>query len=424
MRPPRRSAALGLLVLCLSLACSGDERGATGQPPVEDLRARAERLAAESLVVDTHIDVPYRLEEEPADVTVATESGDFDYPRAREGGLNVAFMSIYVPAAYQETGGARELAERLIGLVDGFEQSAPEKFAVAVSTEEVRGQFERGLISLPMGMENGAGIEDDLANLAHFYDLGIRYITLTHSENNLIGDSSYARERQWNGLSPFGREVVAEMNRLGMMVDISHVSDDTFYQVLEVTQAPVIASHSSCREFTPGFERNLDDEMLRALAANGGVVQINFGSAFLREDSNKQGMAGFTALAEYQQANELPDGDLALDEFRERWLEEHPTIYADIADVVAHIDHVVDVAGIDHVGLGSDFDGVGDSLPTGLKDVSDYPNLVYELLKRGYSDEDIRKVLGENLMRVWAEVERVAADLRDPAPPHAVPPGS
>ncbi len=401
---------LSLIALATLLTACGTAPEA--EAPAEDLWTRAQRLAEESLIVDTHIDVPYRLEEEMADITEATESGDFDYPRAHAGGLNVAFMSIYVPASYQETGGGKELAERLIEMVEGFESAAPDKFAVATSVADVREQFERGVISLPMGMENGAPIGDDLANLAHFHRAGIRYITLTHSANNLICDSSYARERRWNGLSPFGREVVAEMNRLGIMVDVSHVSDDTFYQVIELSEAPVIASHSSSRRFTPGFERNMDDDMLRALAGNSGVIQINFGSAFLREDANQASLQGFMALAAYQEENGLEDGDPALVEFRRTYLEENPQIYADIADVVAHIDHVIDVVGIDHVGIGSDYDGVGDSLPRGLKDVSTYPNLVYELLKKGYSEEDVRKILGENLMRVWAEVEAVAAEPR------------
>ena len=372
--------------------------------------AQAQRLASESIIVDTHIDVPYRLEEEMADISQETDGGDFDYPRAVAGGLNAPFMSIYVPASFQETGGAKQMAESLIEMVRGFEEQWPDKFAVATSVADVEEQFEAGKISLPMGMENGAPIEDDLANVEHFRDLGIRYITLTHSENNQICDSSYASERTWNGLSPFGEQVVAEMNRTGVMIDVSHVSDDTFYQVLELTEAPVIASHSSCRKYTPGFERNMDDEMIRALAANGGVIGINFGSAFLKEEAFRQGMEMWMAVGAFTEENGLEEGDPRIEEFQKAYLEEHPPVFADIADVIAHIDHVIDLVGIDHVGLGSDFDGVGDSLPTGLKDVSFYPNLVLELLKRGYSEEDVRKILGENFLRVWSEVERVASE--------------
>ena len=405
----RSPLALAIALSLIAAACAAPPEPAE---PVEDLVTRAERLARESILVDTHIDVPYRLEEEMADVSARTEGGDFDYPRAVEGGLDAAFMSIYVPASYQETGGAKELAERLIEMVRGFERDHPDKFAVAESVADVRENFERGVLSLPMGMENGAPIGDDLANVAHFHDLGIRYVTLTHSENNQICDSSYAVERTWDGLSPFGFEVVAEMNRLGVMVDVSHVSDDAFYQVIDTTAAPVIASHSSARHFTPGFERNMDDDMIRALAQNDGVIQINFGSAFLREDANKQSMEMYGELARLQEEEGLEDGDPRLEAFLEEWRAESPQIYADIADVVAHIDHVVDLVGVEHVGIGSDYDGVGDSLPTGLKDVSSYPNLVYELVKRGYSDEDVRKILGENLLRVWRAVEEVAAALQ------------
>lgn len=397
-----------LWTVCLVVSVAGCAAEAP-ETASEDLWTQAQRLAQEGVIVDTHVDVPYRLKGAMEDISQSTEDGDFDYPRAVEGGLNVPFMSIYVPAAHQETGDAREVAEELVAMVRGFEAQWPEKFAVATTVAEVREQFEKGVISLPMGMENGAGLEDDLGNVEHFHQLGIRYITLTHGENNLIGDSSYATERQWNGLSPFGREVVAEMNRLGIMVDISHVSDETFYQVLEVTEAPVIASHSSCRRFTPGFERNMDDDMIRALADNGGVIGINFGSSFLLQEANENGMARWQAIGAYQEEHGLDEGDPRLEEFERAYREEHPPVFADISDVVAHIDHVVDLVGIDHVGIGSDFDGVGDSLPTGLKDVAAFPNLIYELLKRGYSEEDVRKILGENLLRVWSEVERTAA---------------
>lgn len=394
----------------LLFSCGGEKPAAPMS--TETMRSQAERLAHDLVLIDTHIDVPYRLEEEPADISQATDSGDFDYPRAVEGGLDAAFMSIYVPASYQETGGAKQFADSLIDMVRGFEARWPDEFAVATSVADIRRQFGTGVVSLPMGMENGAPIGNDLANVAYFHDRGIRYITLAHSENNQICDSSYASERAWNGLSPFGREVVAEMNRTGIMIDVSHVSDDTFYQVMELTRAPVIASHSSCRAFTPGFERNMDDDMIRALAANGGVIQINFGSAFLRQDANQQGMAMWQALAAYQEEHDLEEDDPEMEAYQDEYLAEHPRIYSDISDVVAHIDHVVDVAGIDHVGLGSDFEGVGDSLPTGLKDVSDYPNLIYELLARGYSEDDLAKLCGENLLRVWSEVERVAAEMQ------------
>jgi len=259
-------------------------------------------------------------------------------------------------------------------------------------------------------MENGAPVEGDLANLRHFHERGIRYITLTHSENNHICDSSYAKVKQWNGLSPFGREVVAEMNRLGIMIDISHVSDATFYQVMELSRAPAIASHSSCRKYTEGWERNMDDAMIELLGEKGGVIQINFGSAFIHPEAHKQSEAFWEELKVFNKSRgavEDADDEPAKD-FRKKYWETHQRIFADVTDVVDHIDHVVQLAGIDHVGLGSDFDGVGDSLPTGLKDVSQYPNLIREMLARGYSEQDVSKVMGGNLLRVWSEVEAVA----------------
>ncbi len=401
------TAMLGGLALAACQAPATDD----GDPPVTPAPSseqRAQRLATETLIVDTHVDVPYRLGEEMADISQRTDGGDFDYPRAVAGGLDAPFMSIYVPASYQE-GGAFDFAESLIDLVEGFERQWPDKFRVATSVDEVVANFEAGVMSLPMGMENGAPIEGDLAKLRHFHDRGIRYVTLTHGENNHICDSSYARERTWNGLSPFGREVVAEMNRLGMMIDVSHVSDEAFWQVMELTEAPVIASHSSLRHFTPGFERNLSDEMVVALGDNGGTVQINFGSAFLTAAANAHSREYYGARGAYAAENGLEDGDPELEAWSEAYLEEHPPVFADVSDVVAHIDRVVELAGIDHVGLGSDFDGVGDSLPTGLKDASQLPNLIAALLDAGYSEADVEKILSGNVLRVWREVERVAA---------------
>ena len=373
-----------------------------------DVSVRAAELAKEFVILDGHVDVPYRLVEGMEDISQSTKTGDFDYPRAIEGGLDVPFMSIYIPASFQESGGAKDKADELIDMVAGFEEQWPEKFKVITSPSEVSALHGTGVIALPMGMENGAGIEDDLANLEHFHDRGIRYITLTHSENNLICDSSYAEERTWNGLSDFGREVVGEMNRLGIMIDVSHISDDTFYQVMELSQAPVIASHSSARAFTPDWERNMDDDMIRLLGEKGGVIQINFGSSFLLESAKVQGSEYWDALQVEAESLGVGPNSPALEEFNKTYWMDREKIFADLSDVVAHIDHVVEIAGIDHVGLGSDFDGVGDSLPTGLKDVSYYPNLIRALLEAGYTEEDIQKICSGNVMRVWEEVEDVA----------------
>ncbi|HSG51301.1 MAG TPA: dipeptidase, partial [Rheinheimera sp.] len=370
-------------------------------PANVDSGSRAQQLAQQFIIVDTHIDVPYRLHKDWEDVTVATKRGEFDYPRARQGGLNAPFMSIYIPASYERTGGGYQLANQLIDNMEALVGRAPDKFAMAYTTADVEQQFGSAKISLALGMENGTPIEGKLENLQHFYDRGIRYITLAHSESNHISDSSYDLRRRWNGLSPFGKELVVAMNNIGMMIDISHVSDAAFYQTVELSKVPVIASHSSLRSYTPGFERNMDDDMIRALAKNGGVVQINFGSSFVTQMANQYGAMRKAAA---KQAG-VPDDDAFETEFRKK----HPYPFATLDTVLDHIDHVVKLVGIDYVGIGSDYDGVGDSLPIGLKDVASYPNLVEGLLKRGYSEADIEKVLSGNLLRVWREVEAYAA---------------
>jgi membrane dipeptidase len=383
--------------------------------PETDFRVEAMLLAHETLVIDTHIDLPNRLQKKPDDVTVRTEDGHFDLVRAREGGLDAAFMSIYVPASLQETGGGRELADELIDLVENLAARAPESFAVARSVDDVRALFAEGTFALPMGIENGAAIEDDLSALQHFFDRGVRYITLSHSEPNLICDSSYSTDRPSGGLSPFGREVVSEMNRLGIMVDISHVTDDTFFQAIEVSNAPMIASHSCCRHFTPGFERNMTDEMISLLAERGGVIQIAYAPGFLSEPAQKQSSDLWATMRKYREEN-----DIAMDspEFNERiglYYEQDPKVETSVSDVADHIEHVIELVGVDHVGIGSDFDGIF-SGPTGLEDVSTYPNLIEELLRRGLSEQDIRKICGENLLRVWSEVERIAEELQASQP--------
>ena len=374
------------------------------------LKKRAYELAHTYIITDGHIDVPWRLNDGYEDLSVRTEGGDFDYIRAKEGGLDVPFMSIYVPSSYQETGGAKEKADSLIDLVHRIANDHPDKFEVAYSPNDGDRIFSQGKIALPMGMENGAPIEDDLNNVAYFHKRGIRYITLTHARDNLICDSSYDTTNTWGGLSPFGRQVVAEMNRVGIMVDISHVTDAVINQVLDMAKAPVIASHSSCRKFTPGWQRNMGDPEIKRLKENGGVIQINYGSSFVTQASQDKRQANTDKIAAYAKKNGLEQEDEELKVYAKKVSKDNP-IYADITEVIDHIDHVVKLAGIDHVGIGSDYDGVGDSLPYGLKDVSSYPNLIYHLLKRGYSDEDIAKICYKNVWRVWREVERVAANL-------------
>jgi membrane dipeptidase len=317
-------------------------------------------------------------------------------------------MSIYVPASFQKTGGARKRADQLIDLVEGMAKQHPDKFAVATSPDQIAANSEAGRVSLPLGIENGAAIEDDLANLAHFHARGVRYITLTHGEDNLICDSSYSEARTWKGLSPFGEKVVAEMNRLGIMVDVSHISDQAFDRVLAVSKAPVIASHSSARHFTPGFERNLDDARIKVLAAAGGVVLVNFGSSFIDQRARDYFDAMSEAVKKQVEGRDPPPGEAERDELRVAYAASHPPVFATVEQVADHIEHIARLAGVDHVGFGSDFDGVGDSLPTGLKDVSQYPNLIRVLLDRGWSEADIEKVCGGNLLRVWRAVEQHA----------------
>ena len=403
-----RSAFLLLVITTFALAgCQSNSTDSTAERASMNIDARADSLAQAHIIVDGHIDVPYRMRRYREDIGDSTEAGDFDYPRAKAGGLNAPFMSIYLPVELQNDAGAsKALAEELINMVEGFAEEHPDKFAIATSPADVRAQFEEGLVSLPMGMENGSGLEDDLANVEYFYDRGIRYITLTHAKHNRIGDSSYDEDApRWNGLSPFGEEVIREMNRLGMMVDISHVTDSTAYDVLEVTQAPVIASHSSARHFTPDWERNMGDDLIQALAENGGIIMINFGSSFLRSDYQDASDPVQDSINQYFADNDIDPGSPEALRYRYEMRKTNPV--GTVADVADHIDHVVGLVGVDHVGLGSDYDGVF-ALPEGLLDASTYPNLIAELLERGYSEEDIQKILGGNALRVWAEVEQVA----------------
>jgi membrane dipeptidase len=366
---------------------------------------KAIKLTKETILIDTHIDVPYRIYNKWDDVTKATDGGDFDYPRAVKGGLNAPFMSIYIPAhlEFEGKGKSYQLANQLIDGMEAIAQRAPDKFAIASSTTDIEAQFKQGKLSIAMGMENGSPIEGDLKNLQHFFDRGVRYITLAHSQSNHISDSSYDIRRKWKGLSPFGKELVTEMNNIGMLIDVSHISDDAFYQVMKLSKTPVIASHSSLRKYTPGFERNMNDDMLLALKENGGVIQINFGSSFVTAKAGSWGK-------QLKNKKELvkKEGTKLSQDFDAAYRAKNPYPFASLAQVLDHIDHVVKLIGIDYVGIGSDYDGVGDSLPIGLKDVSSYPNLVQGLMDRGYSDKDIKKILSGNTLRVWKKAEEYA----------------
>ena len=375
-----------------------------------DVSDKAYSIAQKTIIVDGHIDVPYRINRNWADVTKATSDGDFDYPRAKQGGLNAPFMSIYVPASLDDSPDSTQLAHQLIDSVEAIVSRAPEKFAIATSVADVEQQFKNGLISLPMGMENGSPLQGDLNNLKTFYQRGVRYITLAHSQSNHISDSSYDLRRKWKGLSPFGKKLVKEMNDIGMIIDISHVSDDAFYQVLELTKVPVIASHSSLRTFTPGFERNMNDDMLKALAKNKGVIMINFGSIFVSREAlawRDRFNAARDALLEAE-GEDSPKLASFADDYRAKY----PYPFSTLEQVLDHIDYVVETVGVDYVGIGSDYDGVGDSLPTGLKDVSSFPALVQGLLDRGYSERDIKKILSGNVLRAWRAAEDYASSYR------------
>ena len=363
-----------LIIITMLISCSEE---------IEKISS--EDLAKKLTIVDMHIDTPYRLwrqnlnGDEIDDISKRTLKGDFDYPRAVSGGLNVPFFSIYTPASTQIDSTSHEMAVSLISMIEDIVTLHSDKFFIVKSTSDIE-LLDRERLGIAFGMENGAPIEGDLSRVQFYHDKGIRYITLTHSKSNHISDSSYDENHQWEGgLSSFGKELIREMNKVGIMVDISHVSDKAFYESIEISEVPVIASHSSLRHFTPGFERNVSDDMLIKLASKGGVISINFGSSFLTKKA-----------LEYRRNREGP----------------YP--FADVTDVVDHIDRVVNLVGIDHVGIGSDYDGVGDTLPSNLKDVSTFPNLISELLTRGYTEEDIEKILSGNIIRVWKEVEDFA----------------
>jgi membrane dipeptidase len=372
---------------------------------------KAEQICKDNLLIDTHIDLPDWLYDEWFDVSKETDKGEIDYERAIRGGLNVGFMSIYTAPGLEAKGKSKIKADSMMALVHKMVELWPDKFSFIRSTSEMEKNLHKNKILLTIGMENGSPVENSLNNLKEFYDKGVRYITLAHYKWNHISDSANDPERKWNGLSPFGEEVVKEMNRLGMMVDISHVSDSTFYDVIKLSKAPVIASHSCCRAFTPGYERNMNDDMIKELAKNGGVIQLAFANFFLRNDTYQAYTTGEKNIKDYLKQNNIDSNSEAAWKYEVKYWKDNPLPPATVKDVADHIDHIKNLVGIDYAGLGSDFNGTGGMLPVDLKDVSEYPNLVYELLLRGYTENEIAKVLGGNLLRVWKEVEEVSAAL-------------
>jgi len=401
-------------------------------PAPEDLAARAARVHQGAIVVDTHEDVPEALEEKWGayanwhDLAEAGASKHWDIARARQGGLTAPFFAVYVPASYAEKGGSARYALELSDMVDGIVSRHPAEFMAAASVEEIRRAKREGRMAILKGIEGGHAIEDSMGALRGFYRLGVRYMTLTHTNTNHWADSAGnffapdydpARFQVHHGLNDFGRAVVREMNRLGMMVDVSHVSAETVDDALEASRAPIFASHSSCRALSD-MPRNLTDDQIKRIAAKGGVVMINVSSTFLDQanvDAVKSAMDRIRP--EYLRLKEVyKDDPKRRQEEQDKLLktipERKPT---DWTKAVDHIEHVIKIAGVDAVGLGTDFDGIPDP-PAGLEDVSKLPRITEELLRRGHSEEDVRKVLGENFLRFFSKVEEVSRSLSSEPP--------
>ena len=383
-----------------------------GKRTVTDAEVR--RVHAGAILIDTHNDITSRT---VAGLDIGAPHADThtDLARMKRGGMGAQFFAVFVAASYTE---GNRAANRTLEMIDTVKHDIvaryPRDFELATTAEDIRRIHREHKIAALMGIEGGHAIEDSLRLVRSFYDLGVRYMTLTHANSNHWADSSGDPNQPNHGLSGFGKDVVREMNRLGMIVDISHVSDKTFWDVLETSEAPVFASHSSCRAVTD-VPRNMTDEMIVALAKKGGVIQINFACEFLNPDA----AAGAEArneklrpmLAELRRKYATdPEGREKAEEEARRSVAD-PRIHATLADVVKHINHVVDIAGIDAVGLGSDFDGV-DCVPDELNGVDKWPNLTRALLEEGYTRADIFKIYGENTLRIMTQVERVAASLQ------------
>ena len=404
MRSIVAAKILSTLVITAQLtACAVPSKPATTEPTTP-------QSSGQVLIIDTHIDAPYRMYKTPTDLGVSSEVGQFDYPKARAGGLGTGFMSIFIPPEADQAGTGLSLAHQLIDLVEGSVNAHPDRFVKVTCPADVRAAFKKGLVGLAMGMENGGPVANAPDELDRLFERGVRYIGLAHSKTNALADSSYDPQRPHSGLSPAGHAMIRDMNRLGIMVDVSHVSDDAFWHIIAASRAPVIASHSSMRHFIPGFERNLDDRMVEAIVRTGGVVQINVGSSFLTVAARQYEAGLMTAVKAELVARSVAADSPVIKDFVTRYRAEHPYPYATLDDVIDHIDHVVKIGGINGVGIGSDFDGVGDSLSEGLKSVADYPNLIRALQRRGYSTRAIRKIMGENLLRTWQAVERYASE--------------
>lgn len=380
------------------------------------LEARAIKILAEAPLVDGHNDVPEQFRErvkdhlERLDLASDTRSLDppmqTDIPRLRAGHVGGQFWSVYVPTSLEGAAAVRVLFEQ-IDVVHRMAERYRETFAMAYTAADVERIFRSGRIACLIGMEGGHSIGNSLAVLRVAYACGARYLTLTHFKDTDWADSGTDTPHH-NGLTAFGREVVREMNRLGMLVDLSHVSDKTMLDALEVSEAPVIFSHSSARALC-NHPRNVPDEILRKVAAKAGIVMVNFAPGFISEEVRIWEQPFFVEWRRLESLN--PNDDTKVWKELRAWIAQHPGPKATLAQVADHIDHVRAVAGIDHIGLGSDFDGISRT-PVGLEDVSKYPALLAELLRRGYSADDVKKIAGGNILRVLREAEKVAERLR------------
>ena len=367
----------------------------------DEITQRARRIQADVIGIDSHIDTLQRVLMEHVDLGQKLPGGEVDLPRLREGGMHAPFFALWVPTFYKGSEAVRrtlDLRDAMQSVLDRY----PDQIALATTAADVERIVHAHKIAAVLTIEGGHQIADDLAVLRMYQRLGIRSMTLTHFRNNDWADSSTDKPEH-NGLTEFGKEVVREMNRIGMMVDVSHVSDKTFYDALAVTTKPVIASHSSCRAIS-SLPRNMTDDMLRALAKNGGVVGINFGSGFLSQkeaDKTLQDINRIGGSEPNLTGKDLDDYTTKM-HIHDDWAHPKPTT-ANLDDVVAHVDHAVKIAGINHVGIGSDFDGIAE-VPIGLEDESKMPALTEALLKKGYSESDIKKIMGGNTLRVMREV--------------------
>ena len=370
------------------------------------------RLHTGILTVDTHCDTPMKLVRHNFDMGMyhapgAEGSGQIDFPRMKEGGLDAEFFAVFTgqgPRTKERHEKIKQFADEIIDSLEAACARYSDMAEIAVTPAQAYKLEKQGRIAAFIGMENGYPIGTDLANVAHFYNRGVRYITLCHNGNNEICDSS-TDDPEWDGLSPFGEKVVKEMNRLGMIIDVSHVSDSTFYDVIRLSEAPVIASHSSCRALCD-HPRDMTDDMIQTLAEHGGVIQLCLVSSFVKTPKpNKQRDAAFDSLRnKYGDYNTIKDETLK-ETYRNAYyavMKKYPRELATVKDLADHVDHVVQLAGIDHVGIGSDFDGGGGL--DGCNDVTEFPNITKELIRRGYSKTDIEKIWGKNVMRVFSKV--------------------